>query len=299
MTKPTPATTSATGDLLAPGGAVAVMAPGGSRTSAVKAPAGVRVRVILPVYNESRLIGHTLDAVLAFVDQNPGFGFLFVDDGSSDDTAKIIRERLAGRKDDRVALLSYAPNRGKGRAVHAGVERCLEVFSIAGLDEKGPGAGSDGGLVCFTDGDLAYPLDHLTELAAALEKHDVVIGSRSLVHKDEKNTSIPRRIMGGTFNILARALIGVPHKDTQAGLKGFRARAAREIFRRQSLDGFAFDVEIVFLARRLGFSVGEIPARVSEEHSYKVSKVDLLRDPLRMFRALLDVRTAAARGRYD
>lgn len=295
MNHPTPATPSAPGPALAPGGAVAVMAPGASRTLPSKAPPGVRVRVILPVYNESRLISHTIGAVLAFASQNPGFGFLFVDDGSSDDTAAIIRERLAGRADDRVALLSYAPNRGKGRAVHAGVERCLEAFSIAGLDDGGP----DSGLVCFTDGDLAYSLDHLTELAAALEKHDVVIGSRSLVHRDEKNTSLPRRVMGGTFNLLARALIGVPHKDTQAGLKGFRARAAREIFRRQSLDGFAFDVEIVFLARRLGFSVGEIPARVSEEHSYKVSKVDLLRDPVRMFRALLDVRTAAARGRYD
>jgi len=250
-----------------------------------------RIHVILPVFDEARLIDHTLNAVIAFAGENPAFEFLFVDDGSRDGTAKIIHDRLERECPLRVSLLSYTPNRGKGRAVHAGFERALATLALAGLDEDG--------LVCFTDGDLAYPLDHLPELAAALESYDVVIGSRSLVHKDERNTTLPRRVMGGVFNALARATIGIPHKDTQAGLKGFRAAAAREVFRRQHLDNFAFDVELVYLARRLGFSVGEIPARVSEAHSYKVSKVNLVRDPLRMFGSLLDIRTAAARGRYD
>lgn len=273
----------------APGGGLVELdhpraAPAGVRprsplTAAVLAPP--TVTAVLPVYNEAGLIDSTLADVELFALENPHYTFVFVDDGSSDETADKIRARLlASPARDQIRLITYAPNRGKGHAIRAGV-------SAAATD-----------LVLFTDGDLAYSLDHLPVLAAALETHDVVIGSRSLVDKGERNTSTPRKIMGWTFNKCAKAMLGLPYRDTQAGLKGFRADAARLIFDHQRLSGFAFDVELVYIARRMGLSVGEIPARVSEAHSYKRTKVHLLRDPARMFWALVDVRINAALGLY-
>lgn len=241
-----------------------------------------RVRVVLPFYNEAGLIRTTFTEVEKFGLAHPDFAFVFVDDGSSDATSVTLRTLISESDipESRLRLISYSPNRGKGQAVKAGI------------------AHAEADMVLFTDGDLAYSMDHLPQLAAALETADVVIGSRSLVHRSERNTTALRRLMGWTFNKCARVLLGLPHKDTQAGLKGFRLAAARQIFERQRLGGFAFDVELVYLAKRLGYRIAEIPARVSEEHSYKRSKVNMFKDPIRMFAALVDVRMNALLGRY-
>lgn len=241
-----------------------------------------RVQVVLPFYNEASLIRGTFTEVERFGMAHPEYAFLFVDDGSSDDTAGTVRMLISESElpESRLRLISYAPNRGKGWAVRAGVE------------------GATAEVVLFTDGDLAYSMEHLPRLVSALERADVAIGSRSLVEKGERNTTRMRRVMGWTFNKCARLILGLRHKDTQAGLKGFRIGAARAIFGRQRLGGFAFDVELCYLARRLGYRVAEVPAHVSEGHSYKVSKVNLIKDPIRMFGALLDVRRNALLGRY-
>ena len=263
-----------------PGTLVDLDRSAGQAAETVAPPA---VSVILPVYNESGLIGHTFAAVAEFAGAHPEYEFLFVDDGSADETPRTLRDRIARARESgvcNVQLVAYRPNQGKGHAVKVGVEHAR------------------GGFVLFTDGDLAYSLDHLPRLVARLESKDVVIGSRALVHRSERNTTVLRRITGWTFNRMARVILGLPHKDTQAGLKGFRADAARKIFSMEHLGGFAFDVELVYIARRLKMSVGEIPAYVSEEHSYKISKVNLVRDSVRMFWALIDIRQSAWRGRY-
>jgi dolichyl-phosphate beta-glucosyltransferase len=241
-----------------------------------------RVQVVLPFYNEAGLIRATFEEVEKFGLEHPDYAFLFVDDGSVDSTADTLRHLIAESDipESRLRLISYRPNRGKGQAVKAGIEGATADF------------------VLFTDGDLAYSMDHLPKLALALEAADVVIGSRALVHRSERNTTAMRRIMGWTFNKCARIILGLSFQDTQAGLKGFRLSAAREIFARQHLGGFAFDVELVYLAKRLGCSIAEVPAYVSENHSYKVSKVNLFKDPMRMFWALVDVRWNAITGKY-
>lgn len=246
------------------------------------APVATRVQVVLPFYNEATLIRSTFNEVEKFGLAHPDYAFLFVDDGSSDDTAATLRLLISESDipEARLGLISYSPNRGKGQAVKAGI------------------AGATADMVLFTDGDLAYSMDHLPTLVGALVAADVVIGSRSLVHRSERNTTTMRRVMGWTFNKCARLILGLRHKDTQAGLKGFKLHAARAIFARQRLGGFAFDVELCYLAKRLGFTVAEIPAFVSEEHSYKRSKVNLIKDPIRMFVALVDVRANALLGRY-
>lgn len=244
-----------------------------------------RVEVLLPVYNESGLIRATFSAVDAFARDHTDYAMVFVDDGSSDQTPAILRELIDERTKAGapgvVRLLALTPNRGKGGAVRAGINQATAP------------------LVMFTDGDLAYSLEHLPKLAAMLDNgNDVVIGSRSLVHRSERNTTAMRRLMGWTFNRCARLMLGLREKDTQAGLKGFTLPAARRIFRLAGLGGFAFDVELVYLAHRLKYRVGELPAYVSEEHSYKRSKVNLAKDPARMFGALVQVRAGALLGRY-
>lgn len=248
----------------------------------VQSPAVPTAQVILPLYNEAGLIRKTFAEIERFAFANVEYGFVFVDDGSSDTTAATLQTLIAESDvpQQRLSLISYTPNRGKGCAVKVGIEAC------------------ESPLVMFTDGDLAYSVDHLPRLFQALQSSDVVIGSRSLVARDERNTTAPRRIMGWTFNKCARLILGLKHKDTQAGLKGFRLPAAQAIFARQRLGGFAFDVELVYLAKSLGFRVAEIPAFVSEAHSYKRSKVNLFKDPAKMFLALVDVRFNALMGRY-
>lgn len=239
------------------------------------------IDVILPVYNESGLVATVFPQIRAFAQEHGQFRFLFVDDGSTDDSARRIEKHIADSgMSDRLRLHRCQTNGGKGMAIHTG-------FSLA-----------EGDLLIFTDGDLAYSLDHLLLLADALRLNDVVIGSRSLVESGQKNIKLSRKIMGWTFNRFVRLILHLPYSDTQAGLKGFRKEAARNIFRRQHLFDFAFDVELVYLARKLGYRIGEVAARVSESHSYKISTVNMARDPMRMFIALWKVRINSWRNVY-
>ena len=240
-----------------------------------------RVSVILPIYNESGLISLVFNKVRDFAKTQDQFDFLFVDDGSTDATVEILRGCI--KRDgvgDRIRLHCLKMNAGKGCAVREGVLCC------------------DSEYVCFTDGDLAYSLDHLLRLRDALECCDMVIGSRNLLPTCRRNISLHRKIMGKGFNFVVRLVLGLSCQDTQAGLKGFRLDVAKKIFAHQRVDGFAFDAELIFLAKRFGFKVGEVAASVSKGHSYKVTKMNLLRDPFRMFGSLLDVRLNSILGKY-
>lgn len=238
------------------------------------------VTVILPVYNEARIAGKVFDTVHEFAGRNPGYEFLFVDDGSSDGTGIILREKIQQTDNGRVRLHSCTENHGKGHAVKVGV------------------AQSDSDLVCFTDGDMAYSLDHLPNLVEALQSCDMAAGCRNLVEGQQRNIQLSRRIMGWTFNRMVRVLLDLPYSDTQAGLKGFRREPARRIFACQQVSNFCFDAELFFLARRFGYRVVEIPAAVDRAHAYQGSKVRLLRDPFRMFFSLLKIRCCSLVGRY-
>ncbi|CAN5837959.1 glycosyltransferase family 2 protein [soil metagenome] len=254
--------------------------------------------VIMPVYDESATLPSTLDAITAYAAANPDYRFIFVNDGSTDDTAAVLRSRLALigggelRPDGtwtnpgadhtvRVALLDFPQNRGKGAAVR----RAMSLL--------------DSEFVCFMDGDLAYlPEDHLPALMAALETHDVVIGARHESPEERRNTKRLRRVMGWTFNRIVRIGLGLPMEDTQAGVKAFRAPAARTIFERSRLSGFSFDVELLFIAKRHSLTIAEIPAKVARAHRKKPTKVNLATEPARMLRDLFKVRWNWLRGRY-
>ena len=231
------------------------------------------VTVILPIYNEAWLIGSVFSKVAEYARAHPAWTFQFVDDGSTDTTPALLRERLsAEHAPPNIDLVLRTPNAGKAIVIRESI--------LAASTEY----------VLFTDGDLAYDLDHLEGLVNALHDADVVIGSRTLARERQQNIRFRRRAMGGLFNRCVRLLTGVAHTDTQAGLKGFRKIPAKALFRRQRVTNFAFDAEVLFLAHRLGLTVSEIPAHVSTRHSYKKSKMNLLKDPPRMLLSLVRMR---------
>jgi dolichyl-phosphate beta-glucosyltransferase len=135
-------------------------------------------------------------------------------------------------------------------------------------------------------------------MISALKSSDMVIGSRSMVSQAEGSLPKRRAFLGWGFNRLACLLFGFDYPDTQAGLKGFRRRAARELFLRQRVDGFAFDAELLYLARKLGLKVGQIPAQVSGAHSYKASQVRLTADTLLCLWDFLRIRLRSWTGQY-
>ncbi len=240
-----------------------------------------RAAIIMPVYNEQACIGSTFDAVMAYCQSHPNFQFIFVNDGSSDRTQQILEQRIADSQTEQIQLLSYCDRGGKGHAVKMGIY-------LANTD-----------YVCFLDGDLAYSLDHLDWLTAKLAQYDVVIGCRSLVPEGNQGLRLSRKIAGKVFNSLSKQILNLPYVDMQAGLKGFSGKAAKEIFDRQELIGFSFDVELIYLAKKLGYSIAEIPAYVSNSHATKISKVDLLADSIKMLRDLFKIRWNDWTGRYE
>ncbi|SDU22872.1 Glycosyltransferase involved in cell wall bisynthesis [Verrucomicrobium sp. GAS474] len=244
-------------------------------------PSSLQLSLILPIYNEENAVGRTLDELIPFAETKPEWEFVIVDDGSLDRTPALIAARLsAPGAPANVHLLALTANGGKGNAVRAG-------FSQA-----------KGERLCFTDGDLPYSLDQVLHLGATLAEFDVVIGSRNLPDSKNEGVVLRRQLLGGGFNRLVRLFMGIPHRDTQAGLKGFRREVGRKLFEKMRIGGFSFDVELLYLAKKYGHRVGEIPVRVSSAHSYKTSKLKLIRDSLRMFLGLVQIRFNDVAGKY-
>ena len=238
------------------------------------------ISIVIPAYNEeSRLLG-ALRAIEEYLASRNWSSpeVLVVNDGSSDGTAALARSYQAAHPFLR--LLENPGNRGKGYSVRHGM-----------LEARGD-------WVLFTDADLSAPIEELDKLlAAAVERRaELAIGSRALdrslinVHQ-----SWFRETAGRLFNLLVRLATGLPFSDTQCGFKLFQGRAAREIFRRQRIERWGFDAEILFIAGKLGFAVAEVPVRWSHAEG---TKVRMLRDSIRMLLDLLRIRWYDLRGAY-
>lgn len=230
------------------------------------------VSVILPVYNESGCIQASFDAVLEFTSKHPSFEFIFVNDGSTDTTQEVLGQRILETETSKISLLTYPFHQGKGWAVKQGVEL------------------AQGDYICFLDSDLAYSLDHLERLVEGLHYFDIAIGCRSFTASNFKDTSLPRWIAGRAFNFISQKVLDLPLSDMQAGLKGFRKKVAKELFSIQKLTGYSFDAELLYLAKKKGYSIIEIPALISKQHRLKTSKVSILVDSTRMLIDLISIR---------
>ena len=207
--------------------------------------AGPELSIVFPAFNEALRLGKTLDSVRNYLEQQSlDYEILVVDDGSHDATAGVGAEALAHCRHGR--LISFPENRGKGAAVRAGA---LEA---------------SGRFVLFSDVDLSTPIEEEARLREALlQGADIAIGSRKLPgSRITRSQSALRQISGWIFNLSVRALGLASSRDTQCGFKMFRQKAVREIFPRLRIGGFAFDVESLFLARRAGLRIEELPPEV-------------------------------------
>jgi glycosyltransferase involved in cell wall biosynthesis len=233
-----------------------------------------RLSVVIPAFQEAGRIGATIERVRAALGAVDGVvEVVVVDDGSTDGTAAEAREAGADQ------VIVHAANRGKGAAVRTGA------------------LAATGATVAFTDADLAYSPDQLLGLLDRVESGvPVVVGSR----RHEQTTTLVRarrlREVGGrVVNLVTRVVVLGSERDTQCGMKAFSATAAREIFGRTTIDGFAFDIELFVIADRLGLEVGEVPVQV--ENSER-STVKVVRDATRLVTDLFRIRRAAKEGRY-
>lgn len=238
--------------------------------------------VILPVYNAAGYIGGTVSRVVAFADTAPHYSFYFINDGSPDATGTQLRAAVARHAHPRVQALDLAVNRGKGGAVAHG-------FAHASPKAE---------YLAFLDGDLPYAFTDLDSLYAALADADVAIGSRR--HGKQVHGAPRRRhLIGRLFNLGVRLGFGFRYQDTQAGLKAFRREAARRIFNRLTTSGFSFDVEVLFLARRQGWRIVEVPVHLLPRHAFETRPLRLVRIALRMAWDVVRIRTNALLGHYD
>jgi len=234
--------------------------------------------IVIPAYNERRRIGQTLERTLDYIHQQHwNAEVVAVDDGSRDETAQIISGFAA--QNPELRLLSNPGNQGKGYAVRNGI------------------LSSRGEYLLFTDADLSSPLSEAPKLFAALDAGaDVAIGSRWLDPSLQvERQPLKRRIYSRTFNLYLRILLGVPFRDTQCGFKAFKRQAAAGIFPLQRIMRWGFDAEILFIARKLGFKVVEVPVIWGHDER---STIHPLRDGLRMGVEALRVRGNAFQGKY-
>ena len=233
--------------------------------------------VVIPAYNEERRLPETLDTVRAYLAGKAyPWEIIVADDGSDDATAATVSR--VGRTDERVKLLPL-PHRGKGWAVKNGMLAARGEYRF------------------LCDADLSMPIDLLDRLLPGnAPTSDIVIGSREA--PGARRIGEPRRrwLMGRVFNSMTRMLAVPGIADTQCGFKVFRAIAAEKLFSLQTLDGFAFDAEILFLARRRGFSVAEVGI---DWHYRSESKVRPIRDGWRTLRDLVIIRYRWFSGLYE
>jgi len=235
--------------------------------------------IVIPAYNESTRLGVTLEKVLTYVHaQGWEAEVIVVNDGSRDNTSDIVRAYAA--KDPALRLVENPGNRGKGFSVRMGM-----------LSARGR-------IVLFSDADLSSPIEEAPKLLQALAGGaDIAIGSRWLrAETQTQRQPLYRQVFGRVFNLLLRLTLGLQFKDTQCGFKAFKRPAVQAIFPLQKIERWGFDPEILFLARKFGFKVQEVP--VAWGHSGG-TRINPLIDGSRMFLEMLHIRWNDLTGKYD
>ena len=236
----------------------------------------VDLSIVIPTYNEEWRIVPTIGAIASHVS---GLGLawelIIADDGSTDGRVDVVED--LGLVNLRV--LRATANGGKGSAVRRGV------------------LAAHGRYIVFVDADNSAPIEQVNGLLAKLERegYDVAIASRISTDAAGHSRGVLRRAMSGGSRWLVRAFLRIGVKDTQCGFKGYTAPAAKRLHAAQTLDGFSFDLEILFLARKLGYRVAEVPIAFWESPGSKVRPV---RDSVRFLRDIARIGLNNARGAY-
>ena len=235
--------------------------------------------IIIPAYNEGKRLGTTLDRTLIYLaEQKWDAEVLVVNDGSRDQTADLVRASALAHP--QLRLIDNPGNRGKGYSVRNGMMN------------------ASGEILLFSDADLSSPIEEADKLFAALAAGaDIAIGSRWLQPELQTHRqSLLRQFYGRIFNLALRVLLGLNFKDTQCGFKAFTHHAAMAIFPLQRIERWGFDPELLYLARRAGLRVQEVPVAWAHVEGTRISP---LRDGIRMFGEVLKIRWNALTGKYS
>ncbi len=233
--------------------------------------------IIIPAYNEEIRIVPTIGAMASHVS---GLGFpwelIISDDGSKDDTVKLVEE--LGLVNLRV--LKAPQNEGKGSVVRRGMLAARGKYAL------------------FADADNSTPIEEVAKLLVKLDRegYDVAVGSRAAAGAQEAQRTLLRRILSGGLRWIVRNIFRIGVRDTQCGFKMYTREAAQRLHSAQTVMGFSFDLEILYLASKLGYSIAEVPVAWVDSPG---SKVDATKETQRFLRDLLKIKLNDLRGRYD
>lgn len=241
-------------------------------------PSPIHLSIVVPAYNESKRILPTLEKIAAYLARQPySYEVIVVDDASTDLTPSVVM--AFGARHPWFHLIINERNMGKGASVRRGMLEAKGAFRL------------------FTDADLSTPIEELDNFFRYAPPFDVVIGSRRVRGSNvAKRQPIMREASGRLFSILVRLLTMRGFVDTQCGFKMFSALAADDVFRRQTIDRFGFDVEILFIAKKLGYRVRETAVTWFDSPD---TRVRLFHDAPKMFLDLLAIRVNDAQGKYE
>lgn len=237
--------------------------------------------IVVPAFDEQNRLGISVSKILAYISSSDmDAEIIVIDDGSSDVTSGVAERAFEAFSNIPARVIRYEPNRGKGFAVRTGLQAATSDIAL------------------FTDADLSTPIEEMHKLVRPIADNlfDVTFGSRAL-DRSLIGTHQPwRREQGGkVFNLMVRALTGLPFWDTQCGFKAFNMKRFRSLLPLMRIDRFGFDVEFLYVANLHGLRLSEIPVRWDNDER---SKVNVMRDSVRMFDEVRQIRRNAKAGLY-
>jgi dolichyl-phosphate beta-glucosyltransferase len=225
----------------------------------------MKLSVLIPMYNEKNIVESTAKTLTEYLE--PKFGddyeIVFSDDGSTDGCGELVRSLDLPN----VRVVSYPDNRGKGSAVREGIKKCV------------------GDVIVCTDCDLAYGTDAIINIYNRIISggEHVVIGSRNIASDGYEGYTFMRKMMSKTYIKLVSLIAGFRYSDSQCGLKCYCIESARSIFEHCTVNGFAFDLEVLLLSEKFGMKIAEIPVKIIN-HRESTSKVHPFRDSVKMIK---------------
>lgn len=235
----------------------------------------MELSIVIPAYNEEKRIESTLKEIIMYCKENfTKYEILVVNDCSKDRTKNVVEKYKA----QKVKLLHNGVNRGKGYSVRKGI-----------LAAKYP-------FVLFTDSDMSTPITDIKSFLPYLKSYDIIIASRNLKgSKIKVSQPFYRKMMGKAFPFFVNLFVLRGFKDTQCGFKLFKIDAAKKIVALQTFERFSFDVEILFIAKKLGYRIKELPVTWVDKAGSKVSPI---KDAVSMLTDLFKIRWNQIQGRY-